>query len=283
MKQFSDPIEMHDYCVSQKRAGKSVGVVPTMGALHEGHLSLVRQAAQECDVVIATIFVNPTQFAPSEDLDKYPRTLEKDCELLAQVGAEAVFVPTNDTMYPDDFSTFVDPPKVAKRLEGEHRPTHFRGVATIVLKLFNIILANRAYFGQKDFQQTRVIKQMVKDLNVHIDIRVCSIVRDEDGLALSSRNVYLTEEGRQRALSLSRSLVAAKKAIEDGEREVARIVLDIREAINASNPDSIDYVRIVSANDLVDVDLIRGEVAILVAAFFDKTRLIDNIVVQVNE
>ena len=235
---FNEPNAMHDFCVSKKRSGQSVGFVPTMGALHEGHLSLVRAAIKDCDIVIVSIYVNPTQFSASEDLGKYPRPIETDLKLLAELEVAAVFLPSNETMYPSGFSTFVNPPLVSKSLEGNSRPEHFQGVATIVLKLFNIILANRAYFGQKDYQQALVIRRMVEDLNIHILICVCPIVRDQDGLALSSRNVYLTEPGRKRALAISKSLRTAKLQIEAGETDPRSIENAISEMLQAANAET---------------------------------------------
>ncbi len=227
--------------------------------------------------------MNPTQFAPTEDLEQYPRPLEKDLELLAAEGVDAVFLPTNATMYPAGYSTLVQPPEVSKRLEGEFRPTHFQGVATIVLKLLNVIPAERAYFGQKDYQQTLVVKKMVEDLNVPTTIEVCPIVRSEDGLALSSRNVYLSESGRKRAISISAGIEKARKLIESGEKQVSRIVEVIRQTLASAQPESIDYVKIVSADDLSEIDTIERDVVILVAAFFDKTRLIDNAFVKLTQ
>ena len=195
-----------------QHAGKSVGLVPTMGALHQGHLSLVRRAKSDCDVAVATIFVNPTQFAPHEDFSRYPRTLESDLAALAAAKCDLVFVPSREEMYPPAASTFVEPPQVAQPLEGVFRPGHFRGVATVVLKLFNIIPADKAYFGQKDFQQALVIQRMVADLNVPVQVVVCPIIREPDGLAMSSRNRYLSPSERQQGLALSRALNLVQKS-----------------------------------------------------------------------
>ena len=207
------------WTLDQRRHGASIGLVPTMGALHEGHISLVRASRSQCQKTVATIFVNPAQFAAGEDLDRYPRTLDADLEKLDAAGVDAVFTPTSVSMYPKGFSTYVDTPRVARTLEGLDRPTHFRGVTTVVLKLFNIIPATHAFFGQKDYQQAAVIRAMVRDLDVGIDIEVCPIVRETDGLAMSSRNRYLSPEQRQRALSLSQALVRAKELFAGGCRD----------------------------------------------------------------
>ena len=213
LRTITTPAEIQRESRALSVEGKTVGLVPTMGALHEGHLSLVRRARGECDVVIATIFVNPAQFGPSEDFSRYPRTIERDLELLAAEGCDLVFVPPQEEVYPSDFSTFVEPPAVALPLEGRFRPGHFRGVATVVLKLFNLIPANVAYFGQKDYQQALVIQHMVRDLNLPIKIAVCPIVREPDGLALSSRNRYLSTAEREQALALSRTLQLAEQLV----------------------------------------------------------------------
>ena len=198
--------EARQVVISAKRSGQKVGLVPTMGALHQGHLSLAHAAKSECDFTVATIFVNPTQFGPGEDFEKYPRDLDRDISNLEEAGVDMVFAPEADEIYPPGHSTYVQPPKVAEPLEGQFRPEHFRGVCTIVLKLFQIIPANVSYFGQKDYRQTRVIEDMVRDLSIPIAVRVCATVREVDGLALSSRNAYLSDSQREIALSLSRAL-----------------------------------------------------------------------------
>lgn len=261
-----------------QRSGERVGVVPTMGALHDGHLSLVHLAKQGCEKVVATIFVNPTQFAPHEDFSKYPRTLERDLQLLREVGCDYVFVPSRDEVYPPGFSTEVDPPAVAQRWEGECRPGHFRGVATVVLKLLNMIPADVAVFGQKDYQQAAVIQQMVRDLNVGTEIQLGPIVRDPDGLAMSSRNRYLSPTERQRALSLSQSLRAARQAIAAGETWAATIMAMIGETLQPQ-VDSIDYVAVADGVTLEPVEVITANTVILLAVKIGSTRLIDNCVV----
>jgi pantoate--beta-alanine ligase len=258
-----------------QQAGLRVGVVPTMGALHEGHLSLVRLAKQPCDKVVATIFVNPTQFAPTEDFARYPRTLDEDLRLLHQAGCDYVFVPSQTEMYPPGFSTFVEPPAVGKRWEGECRPGHFQGVCTVVLKLLNMIPADVAVFGQKDFQQAAVIKQMVRDLNLATHIELGPTIREPDGLAMSSRNRYLSPADRARALAISQSLQAAQQLIGTGERRAATIAGVIGETLQPQL-EAIDYVTIADAETLEPVEIIVPNTVILLAAKVGSTRLIDN-------
>lgn len=262
-----------------QRNGQRVGVVPTMGALHDGHLSLVHLAKQSCEKVVATIFVNPTQFAPHEDFSKYPRTLERDLELLREAGCDYVFVPSRDEVYPSGFSTEVDPPAVARRWEGECRPGHFRGVATVVLKLLNMVPADVAVFGQKDYQQAAVIQQMVRDLNLGTEIQLGPIIRDPDGLAMSSRNRYLSPSERQRALSLSQSLAAAQLLINAGEMRAATIAAMIGETLQPQ-VDAIDYIAIADGETLEPVETIGANTVILLAVKIGSTRLIDNCVVS---
>ena len=282
IEQFVAPDAARQFVLKQRFAGKTVGIVPTMGALHEGHLSLVKQSVARCDVTIATIFVNPTQFAAGEDLDKYPRTLDKDLELLQSAGAAGVFLPSNDTMYPRGFSTYVDPPIVARTLEGEHRPTHFRGVTTVVMKLFQILPANYAFFGCKDYQQWKVIQAMTRDLNVEIEVVGCEIIRDHDGLALSSRNRYLDSQQRIRALSLWKALNQAKRRVEVGECDGEQIMQSMREILNLS-VDSIDYAVITDADTLSPLNTIDRPAVALIAAHIGTTRLIDNLLITPNE
>jgi pantoate--beta-alanine ligase len=259
-----------------QRSGRRVGVVPTMGALHAGHLSLVHEARQRSDYVVATIFVNPTQFAPHEDLTKYPRTLDADLAALSEAGCHAAFVPAVEEMYPHGATTMVDPPEVAKPLEGECRPGHFRGVATIVLKLFHLIPADVACFGQKDFQQALVIRRMVADLNVPIEVVVCPTVREADGLALSSRNRYLSAAEREQALALSRALRQAEQSIHAGETESNRIISAVHETLAAAGITSIDYVALADPETLAEVPRVEGKTVALIACQVGSTRLIDN-------
>jgi pantoate--beta-alanine ligase len=250
-----------------------------MGALHEGHLSLVRASVAEGRFTVATIFVNPTQFGPAEDFTRYPRDLDRDRELLALAGAELAFAPDEGEIYPAGFSTFVEPPSVGLPLEGKCRPGHFRGVATVVLKLFNLAQADAAYFGHKDYQQSLVVRRLVADLSVPIEIRVCPTVREPDGLALSSRNAYLSASERRQALALSQSLFAAEELVAGGERRAKAVLEHMKHILGAAGIERIDYVAIADRETLADVsDLSRPAVA-LVAAHVGKTRLIDNLLI----
>jgi pantoate--beta-alanine ligase len=248
-----------------------------MGALHAGHLSLVERSIQECERTVATIFVNPTQFGPNEDFSRYPRTLEDDLSALRALEVDLVLTPSHEVLYPAGFSTFVEPPEVSKPLEGVFRPGHFRGVATVVLKLFQILPASVAYFGQKDYQQLAVIRQMVSDFNVPIRIQGCPTLRESDGLAMSSRNRYLSETQRRAALSLWLSLQATKRLVEDGEREVARLESNMSEVLLQHGAESIDYARVVDADTLSEIQTIQSSAIALIAARIGQTRLIDNL------
>ncbi|MCD6401505.1 MAG: pantoate--beta-alanine ligase [Anaerolineales bacterium] len=264
----------------RKNLSEPVGFVPTMGYLHEGHLSLVRQAKQDCNNVIVSIFVNPTQFGPNEDLNSYPRDLERDCSLLREVGTDVVWIPETNEMYPENFQTWVIVNNLTKPLEGARRPDHFRGVTTIVAKLFNAVQPNKAYFGQKDAQQAIVIKRMVKDLNYPIDIVVCPIVREPDGLAMSSRNTYLSEDERNAATVLYRGLNAAKDLFERGVHDADKIRTIVRKTIEAEPLAKLQYV---SCADPLTLEELVGEFSqslLSIAVFVGKTRLIDNIVLQ---
>ena len=260
--------------------GKQIGVVPTMGALHAGHISLATASREQTDVTIATIFVNPTQFAADEDLDQYPRDLEKDLELLEEVGVEFAFVPDADQVYPKGFSTQVQPPQVALTLEGEHRPTHFAGVTTVVLKLLNMTRASKAFFGQKDYQQSLVIQRMAKDLDVPCEIVICPIVRDNYGLALSSRNAYLTDTDRESALALSRTLNLTEQLIREGERDNHIVMNEMKQSLIDGGVDLIDYAMVADANELTIPDEITLPAVCLIAAKVGKTRLIDNCLIE---
>jgi pantoate--beta-alanine ligase len=259
-----------------RAAGKVVGLVPTMGALHDGHLSLVRAANDECDFTVATIFVNPTQFGPREDFGKYPRSLDADLALLAANDVDLVFAPSRDEMYAADFSTYVEPPQVATPLEGQCRLGHFRGVATVVLKLFNIIPAHFAYFGQKDFQQALVIRRMAADFNLPMRICVCPILREPDGLAMSSRNRYLAPAERQQALALSRALRGAAKLVSDGEHCAATVKAAMLKTLGDAGIERIDYVALADPDTLAEVSELKTRTVALIAAFVGATRLIDN-------
>jgi pantoate--beta-alanine ligase len=257
--------------------GKRIGFVPTMGFLHEGHGALIRQSAARCDATVVSIFVNPNQFGPGEDLANYPRDLERDQNLCLETGTTVLFLPEVAEIYPTGFQTHVEPGRLAEPLCGRFRPGHFRGVATVVAKLFNIVQPDLAFFGQKDFQQTVVIRRMVRDLNLPVDVVVVPTVREADGLALSSRNAYLDEEARRRALSLSRGLLAAKAAFDGGERQAAKLV-DLARAPLA-DVDSVQYLELVDAQGLEPLQgAVDRTAALCVAAFVGDTRLIDNVV-----
>ena len=256
----------------------TLGLVPTMGYLHEGHLALVRRARLENDVVAASIFVNPSQFGPNEDFTTYPRDMDRDLSLLRTEGVDLVFAPSPEDVYPPGFDTWVETGSVSQRLEGEHRPGHFRGVATVVAKLFNVVQPDRAYFGQKDGQQVAVVKRMVADLDMGMDIVVVPTVRDPDGLALSSRNVYLTPEQRRAAPVIYRSLCQARKLWEDGERSGESLRSRVRRTLEQEPLiEKIDYVSVADASSLEEVDTIRQPVMVSVAVRMGRTRLIDNV------
>lgn len=277
IKQLS---ELQRWLDTIRASGKTIGLVPTMGALHAGHLSLAEASCKVTDVTVATIFVNPTQFAEGEDLDKYPRTMDADVQRLTEVGVDVVFAPEPATIYPEGFSTSVEPPDVAKKLEGEFRPTHFGGVCTVVLKLFNMVGADKAFFGQKDFQQVAVLRQMVADLNVPTEIVTCPIVRDPDGLAMSSRNVYLDEDERKIALSLSKTLEYTRERIESGDRDGYGLMTEMRQMLIDAGVTGIDYAAIADPKTLNVQEQIELPVVALLAAHVGKTRLIDNVVVE---
>lgn len=262
-----------------RRQGKTIGLVTTMGFLHEGHKSLIERASAENDFVVVSDFVNPTQFAPTEDLAQYPRDLDRDCALCEEAGANVVFHPSPEEMYFDDACTYVTMDKLTNVFEGKTRPTHFRGVCTVVSKFFHIVTPDRAYFGQKDAQQLAVIRRMVRDLNFDIEIVGCPIVRDEDGLAKSSRNVYLTPEQRKAALCLSRAVFAGQKMVEEGERDAAPVLEKMRSIIEAEPLARIDYVKMADFDKMEEIDHI-GEDTVLVAeaVYIGKVRLIDNFI-----
>ncbi len=278
MEIIKTPEEMRQWSLIQKKEGHTIGFVPTMGALHEGHLSLMRASVAENDVTVVSIFVNPTQFAPNEDYESYPRLFEKDSKMCFSVGVDVIYAPNVETMYPEDYSTYVIVEKVSEGLCGASRPHFFRGVATVVTKLFNAVLPDRAYFGQKDAQQTVVIKRMVRDLNMGIEIIEMPIVREPDGLAMSSRNQYLTPAQRKEALCLSRGLFKAEEIIKKGEKSVQKIKELL--ASEMSNV-KIDYIEVVNAETMEPLDVIEGEVLVAVAAWVGRARLIDNIKVKV--
>jgi pantoate--beta-alanine ligase len=259
--------------------GACIGLVPTMGALHAGHLSLVRAARSACDAVVATIFVNPTQFGPNEDFSKYPRTFDADCELLRAEGVDVLFAPAVEEMYPPGAMTLVAVEPIGDRLDGASRPGHFRGVATVVAKLFHIVAPNQAFFGQKDAAQVAVLRRMVRDLDFDLELVVCPTVREADGLAMSSRNRYLSEEDRGRALVLRRTLRHIEAAIEEGELDSAQLV-DRGLSVLAEEPEvRLDYLRIVDPETLEDLPGVEGGALVAIAAQVGPARLIDNVVI----
>jgi len=277
---FHEPVQLRAEIRQAQADGKRVGLVPTMGALHQGHLSLVAESQKSCDLTVVTIFVNPTQFAPGEDFEKYPRTLDADLQLLSHFDPVWVLAPEVDAMYPPGGTTVVKAPEIALPLEGKFRPVHFDGVATIVLKLFQVAPADAAFFGQKDYQQVRVIEEMVRDLLVPIEIVRCPIVREADGLAMSSRNRYLSPEEREIALSISQSLRGATQRIEAGETNAPSLKDKIERELRDAGFRAIDYVSIANPHTLESVETITGDVVILVAAKVGNTRLIDNVLVS---
>ena len=267
---------------AQKKAGKSIGFVPTMGFLHEGHMSLVRASVENNDFTVMSIFVNPTQFGENEDFDKYPRDIKGDSAKAESCGVDVLFTPSVAEMYPEGYNTYVEiTGDITGKLCGRSRPGHFRGVATVVTKLFHIIEPDKAYFGQKDAQQAAIITKFVSELDMNLEVVICPIVREKDGLAMSSRNVYLNSEERKAALVLSKSLFEAKTRIISGERSVENILAQINEAIVQEKLASIDYTALVDALTLGDLMQIKDKVLIALAVKFGKTRLIDNIIVEV--
>jgi pantoate--beta-alanine ligase len=257
----------------------TVGLVPTMGYLHEGHLSLIRRARQDCDHVAVSIFVNPTQFGPMEDLAKYPRDLDRDLKLI-EPYTDLLWLPTAEIMYPPGYQTWVEVESVTRPLEGAMRPGHFRGVTTVVAKLFNAVQPDRAYFGQKDAQQAAVIRQMVRDLNFPIEVVVCPIVREPDGLAMSSRNVYLDPEQRQAAVVLNRSLAEAKQAYDNGERDAGMLRQVMRDVLASEPLAEVQYVSCADYDTLEELTGIKRKALLSMAVFIGKTRLIDNFVLE---
>jgi len=275
--------EVRNFVKEQKSAGLTVGFVPTMGYLHDGHKSLIVRSAAENDVTVVSIFVNPTQFGENEDLSTYPRDFEADKVLCQCAGADLIFAPEVEEMYDKSSLTFVEVQELTKGLCGKSRPTHFNGVCTVVAKLFNIVAPNKAYFGQKDAQQLAVIRCMVKDLDFDIQIVGCPIIREEDGLAKSSRNSYLSQEERSAATVLSKAIFKGEAMIEAGETSAEKIKSAMIELINTESLATIDYVEITDAITLEPIELIQKEVLVAVAVFIGKTRLIDNFIVKIGE
>lgn len=278
MKTISDIKSARNTVQNWKKDGYTIGLVPTMGFLHEGHASLIEKAVKENDKVVVSIFVNPIQFAPNEDFDKYPRDLQKDSDLCEKLGADLIFAPTATEMYPSKIYTKVDVESLGDNLCGAKRQGHFSGVCTVVSKLFNIINPDRAYFGQKDAQQLAIIKKMVDDLNFDIEIVPCEIVREPSGLAMSSRNSYLTDSQKNSALIISKSLNEALEVLKFGERDAQKVKNIIEQKIKSEPLAKIDYIEIVDLQSLKSVTKIQDDILVAVAVFIGKTRLIDNFV-----
>lgn len=272
--------EVREQVKTWKREGLTIGLVPTMGYLHEGHASMVRAADAQCDRVVASVFVNPTQFGPGEDLASYPRDFDHDCALLKECGADMVFHPEPEDMYAPDFCTWVDMDVLTEELCGKSRPIHFRGVCTVVTKLLNIAAPDKAFFGQKDAQQLAVIKRMVRDLNMDVEIVGCPIVREEDGLARSSRNTYLSAEERKAALILSRTIALGQKLVQEGEKDAKALVEAMKRNIESEPLARIDYVEAVDGINMQPVDKLEGSVLVAMAVYIGKTRLIDNFILE---
>jgi pantoate--beta-alanine ligase len=280
MKIITTISEMQILADSLRREGKTIGFVPTMGFLHEGHLSLMRRARQECDVVVASIFVNPTQFGPQEDFERYPRDEEGDRRKCESAGVDILFMPTVAEMYPEKLSVFVTVEGLSDILEGAIRPGHFRGVATVVMKLFNIVKPHKAFFGQKDFQQCAVIKRMVKGLNLDVDIIIMPTMREQDGLAMSSRNRYLSPDERRVAAVIHRALASAEQMVKDGVGEPEKLKNKMLAILREEPGVVVDYVEAVDPDSLLPLAIIRGRVVILIAVRLGRTRLIDNILIS---
>jgi len=273
--------EMRDHSSMARKTGKTIGFVPTMGYLHDGHMSLVRAAKDECDVVIMSIFVNPTQFGQSEDIDKYPRDMEWDKRFAAKEGVDVIFAPTISGMYPDGNTAYVEVTgTLTETMCGNSRPGHFRGVTTVVAKLFDIVVPDRSYFGQKDAQQAVVVKRMVRDLDIPVAIRVMPIVREDDGLAMSSRNARLSADERRQALELFRSLKQAEEMAARGELSTVRIIEEMTKILGEGKDVRIDYIEIVDADELTPLETVKDNTLVAIAVFVGNTRLIDNVVIE---
>jgi len=278
MEVITNPGQMQTLMLSLKKQGKKIGFVPTMGYLHEGHLSLIRCSKKENDITVVSIFVNPIQFGANEDFGRYPRDFERDKSLCEKENVDYIFYPSYEEMYPDGFQTYVEVAELSKGLCGDFRPGHFKGVATVVAKLFNIVCPDNAYFGKKDFQQLKVIQRMVKDLNFPVNVVGCPVVREPDGLAMSSRNKYLSDEERKSALYISKALFEAKRMFEDGITDPNLIKERVRQIISqAKHLKEIQYVEIVDSNTLKPVDKVKKSDVLAVAVYIGNTRLIDNI------
>jgi len=270
--------KMKTFSAQTRGLGKTIAFVPTMGFLHEGHLSLMREGRRRCDVLVISLFVNPTQFGPSEDFEKYPRDFSRDSTMAEEAGVAVLFAPEAQEMYPPDHQTFVRVAEVTRGLCGRSRPAHFQGVATVVTMLFNMVMPHVALFGEKDFQQLVTIQQMVKDLHMEVEVLGMPIIREADGLAMSSRNTYLTSDERNAALSLHRSLKRAEEIILRGERRAAPVIEEVKKMLQSEPAVRIDYVEVCDTRTLQEIDRIDGDAVIALAAYVGKVRLIDNFV-----
>ena len=277
MRIISSVSEMQSYADSLRKEGIRIGFVPTMGALHEGHLSLIRKSIETCDRTILSIFVNPTQFSPSEDFGEYPRDLGRDEKLAEELGVDIIFYPTNEAIYPNGFSTYTIVERLSDQLEGKSRPSHFKGVTTVVNKLFNIVKPHVAFFGQKDAQQALIIKKMITDLDMDIDMVICPTIREDDGLALSSRNSFLSPEARKEATFIHQALKEAESLHLSGTQNSEILMQNITEILNSASIAKIDYLAIVDSNTLLPVESTNQGALVTVAVYFDTNRLIDNI------
>ena len=282
MKVVKTVKEVREIVSGWRKEGLSVGLVPTMGYLHEGHQSLISKSASQNDRTVVSVFVNPIQFGPNEDLEAYPRDLNRDMKAVEEAGGDLIFNPEPAEMYPEHFTSFIDTTETTELLCGAVRPIHFRGVCTVVGKLFNIVTPDRAYFGQKDAQQLATIRRFVRDLNFPLEIIACPIIREADGLAKSSRNTYLNAEERKAALILSKSLKKGQEAIEGGEKDAQKIIAIITESLQSEPLARIDYVEVVDFENIQRIDTIEGETLVAIAVYIGKTRLIDNFIVGSN-
>lgn len=273
--------EVREIVSDWRKQGYSIGFVPTMGYLHEGHQSLISKSASQNDKTVVSVFVNPIQFGPNEDLATYPRDLERDMQKVEEAGGDIIFNPEPSEMYPEHFTSFIDTTETTELLCGARRPVHFRGVCTVVGKLFNIVAPDRAYFGQKDAQQLATIKRFARDLNFNVEIIPCPIIREDDGLAKSSRNTYLSPEERKAAVILSKSLEKGKQAIENGERDAKKVISIITESLETEPLAKVDYVEVVDFENIQRIDTVKGETLVAIAVFIGKTRLIDNFIITV--
>ena len=283
MKTFTEPKKLQKWCAAKRMEGRKIALVPTMGYLHEGHRSLIEKSVSENDRTVVSVFVNPIQFGPSEDLASYPRDLQRDMDVVGSAGGDLIFHPDSSEMYPGHFTSFIDTSETTELLCGAVRPGHFRGVCTVVGKLFNIVMPERAYFGQKDAQQLATIRRFVRDLNFNVQIVACPIVRESDGLAKSSRNTYLSADERRAALVLSQSLQKGKALIDAGERDAAAVKEAIRAHLLTQPLARIDYVEVVDNENIRRVERISGSTLVAIAVYIGKTRLIDNFIAEVQD